>query len=322
MTRFYPYATIVEPLPLVAETQVLDGYMPPHDLLAARRSIDLSALPSGWRRAAFRLRVDLASELVEDEVKDVEVTLSIDCAATNLRFGVPMVPAARLGSYVADLEIEAGGLAHRAALRAVVAATIDGVPNCYYGQSEAWNVWLSPPETPQLTGDLDVMWADFTGDERPASIDGAFRDEAYYIDLTADPPVIWLNEGVQDLRRLFDDAPRRSAVEKAMRSAHFHSIASSGWLAMFNAGIGAIEPDNAGGAIWPQNDWQRQVLQSLLPRIYPDLSPDDALQRAYEDDADSGGARLLQARAMAAISGLLRETSKIRAAIRAMEDAT
>jgi hypothetical protein len=307
MSRHYPYRTIVDPLPLVAETQILDGQVPPVDLLAARRSIDLSRLPAGWHRASLRLRFDLPQQLIGEGVTDVDVTLSLDCASTNLRFG--------------DLEIEAGALAHRAVLRAVVAATIDGVPKRYYGESESWNVWVSAPEVPLLTGDLDVKWADFTGEKRPAAIDPAFKDHAHYIDVTAEPPVIWLNEGLRDLRRLFDSAPRRSRAETALRDAHFHSIATSGWLAMFNASLGAIQADGDGTVMWPANEWQHQVLLTLLPRIYPDLSTDDSLQRAREDDADAAGSRLLQARALAAVNGLLREAPKIRAAIRALEDA-
>lgn len=277
MNRFYPYPTLTEPLVMVADTQTLDGGDPPMDLLAARRSIDLSGLASGWRRAVFRMRLELPRSLLNDNVRDVRVTLGVNCPSTNLRFGAGLSPGARLGTYVAELEIESGCLARRATLQAVVSATIDGVPNRYYGRSEVWNIWVSAPEIPLLTGDLDVKWADFTGDDCPSGIDRAFSTQAYYVDITADPPVIWLNEGVPDLRRLFDDAPRRSSAEKALRDSHFHAIASSGWLAMFNASLGGIEPDNAGGVLWPAVEWQRQVLLTLLPKIYPDLSSDDAL---------------------------------------------
>ena len=132
-----------------------------------------------------------------------------------------MAPAARLGSYLGRLEIEAGALARRATLQAVVSATIDGVPARYFGRSEPWNVWVGPPEIPLLSGDLDVKWADFTGDARPAGIDAAYRSQAFYVDITADPPVIWLNEGVPDLRRLFDEAPRRSATREGVTRGLF-----------------------------------------------------------------------------------------------------
>jgi len=319
MTRLYPYPTLAEPLTLAAETQTVDGAEPPIDLLAARRTIDLSVMDHGWRRASFRFRLELPGSLVSSKVSNVRVTLSVNCSATNLRFAVVMAPAARLGNYVGELEIESGMLAKRATLHAVVSATIDGVQDRYLGSSEGWNIWVNAPEIPILTGDLDVKWADFTGDERPRSIDPTFKTHAYYVDVTSDPPVIWLNEGVQDLRRLFDEAPRRSAAEQAVRDAYFHAIGSAGWLAMFNASLGAIEPDTSGGAMWPTVEWQRQVLLTLLPKIYPDLASDDSLLRAYEDDLDHGGARLLQSRAMAAINGLLRGTQKLSQSIRALE---
>jgi len=319
MNRFFPYSTLGDPLTLVADTQTVDGVEPPVDLLAARRNINLSGLPEGWRRATFRMRLELPNSLLSESIGDPRVVLSINCPSTNLRFGVQMVPGARLGTYVADLEIESGALARRATLRAVVSSTIDGVKNRYYGESQPWNVWVTAPEIPMLTGDLDVQWADFTGDNCPSMIDQAFKTQAYYVDITSDPPVIWLNEGVPDLRRLFDDSPRRPRAEVALRSAHFHAIANVGWLAMFNASLGAIERDGDGSVGWPGVEWQRQVLLTILPKIYPDLSSDDSLKRAYEDDGDQGGARLLQSRAMAAVYGLLKGTQELRRSIKALE---
>ena len=320
MNRLYPYPTLSEPLLLVPDSQTVDGGEPSVDLLAARRSIDLSGLEDGWRRATFRLRLELPRSLVPTDVRDLRVTLGVNCPSTNLRFGVVMSPGARLGTYVGELEIESGMLARRATLQAVVSATIDGIAGRFYGSSESWNIWVNAPEVPLLTGDLDVKWADFTGDDRPGGIDPAFKTHAYYVDVTSDPPVIWLNEGVPDLRRLFDDGPRRSAAERAIRDSHFQAIACSGWLAMFNASLGAVESEAAVGVRWPEVEWQRQVLLSLLPKIYPDLTSDDALARAYEDDLDHGGARLLQSRAMAAINGLLQGTQKLRQSIQALED--
>lgn len=321
MIRFFPYPTLAEPLPMSAETQSVDGAAPEVDMLAVRRSVDLSGLTPGWRRVTVRLRVELPGSLLGADVKDVTLTLSVDCRHTNLRFGIPMKPGARLGTYVGDVEIEPGTMAHRATLRAVASATVGGVPHRYLGSSDTWNIWVDAPTSPVLAGDLEVRWAHFSGEDCPEGIDPAFRAHTHYIDVTADPPVIWLNESVAELRRLFDDAPRRPAVEKAVREAHFHAIASAGWLAMFNSSLGGIEADDEGGVTWPDATWQQQVLQTVLPRVYPDLSIDDALARAYEDDLDHAGSRLLQARAMAAIDGVLHGARKVSQAITALEAA-
>ena len=153
MTRFFPYPTLTDRLELVAQTQVLDGDTPTTDMLAVRRSIDLSVVPDSWRRATFQLRLDLPPT-VPNGVTGLQATLTLNCPATNLRIGVPMLPAARIGSFVGELTIEAGAFAGKAKLTAVVSGTIDDVPNRYFAQSHPWNVWLSAPETPQITGDL------------------------------------------------------------------------------------------------------------------------------------------------------------------------
>lgn len=318
---YFPYPTLEESLILAADGQAVDGKAPPVDLLTVRRSIDLSGLPPGWRRATISFRLDLPLlKASHGLIDDIEVVVCVNCRATNLRTGQVMRPGARIGSYVADLEIEYGAFAKRATLKAVISGTIDGVPNRYFGESEEWNIWVSAPEIPILTGDLQVQWAEFENDEKcPQVIEKAFRKHAYYVDVTADPPIIYLNDNMPDLRRLFDETPRRTATERALRDAHFATIASSGWLAMFNASLGGIEED--GDAVtWPENEWQKQVLLTLLPRVYPDLAPDDAMRRAYEDDNSADGARLLQSRAMAAISSHLQEATKIRRTLRALED--
>lgn len=316
--HYFPYPTLAEPLILAAEGQSVDGTTPPYDLLSARRTINLSELRRGWRRVTIRLRLDLPTTGEMEVLSEPKVVLAVNCRATNLRIGIPMQPGVRLGSYVGDLELEPGAFAKKASLRAIVSGTVNGVSHRYYAESDAWNIWLSAPEIPMLTGDLQVSWADFTGDDCPATIDPAFRQHAFYVDVTADPPVIYLNEGVPDLRRLFDESPRRSHVERALREAHFLSIASAGWLAMFNASLGGIGQDGD-SVLWPDVEWERQVLVTVLPKVYPDLASDDALRTAFEDDASPDGARLLQSRAMAAIQGILQSAPKIRRTIKTLE---
>lgn len=320
MNRYFPYSTLTRPLSLEIEEQLVDGARPPYDMLAARHSINISGLESSWRRLAFRLRVDLPGLNESPDVSDVRVVLSLNCSATNLRMGVLMKPGVRQGSYTAELEIEAGALAKKATLRAIVSGKVEGVAQRYLGESEVWNVWTSSPEIPLLTGDLQVKWVAFAGETCPATIDPAFRSQPYYIDITQDPPVIYLNESLPDLRRLFDDYPRRNPVERALRDSHFHSIASSGWLAMFNASLGGIEPMDDGHVEWPDIEWQRQVLRTILPKVYPDLSLEDSVQTAYGDASSADGSRLLQSRAMAAICGLLRGSGQLRNSIKALEE--
>jgi hypothetical protein len=319
MSRFFPYRVLTEPIGLVAETPRVDGMRPSISLTAGQRTIDLSGL-NEWRRVSIRMRADLPSVEMMDYT-DVAVTLSVNCAATNLRMGVQMARSARQDSWSGELEIEAGALAKRATLQAVVTATVAGEPKRFIGVSEPWKIWIATPEVPQFSGDLEVKWADFTKNEsRPQVVDPAFSDLGHYVDITSDPPVIYLNEGVPDLRRLFDDVPNRNVAERAIRDAYFHSIAVSGWLSMFNASLGAVEQESDDQVVWPDNAWQSQVLETLLPRIYPDQQVESSIRQAYEDDQDPYAARLLQSRATAAINAMLREPQKLRRTIRVLTE--
>jgi hypothetical protein len=89
---------------------------------------------------------------------------------------------------------------------------------------------------------------------------------------------------------------------------------------MFNASLGAVEQESDEQVVWPSNAWQRQVLETLLPRIFPDQQVDSSIRQAYEDDQDPYAARLLQSRATAAINSMLREPQKLRRTIRLLTE--
>ena len=43
---------------------------------------------------------------------------------------------------------------------------------------------------------------------------------------------------------------------------------------------------------WPDLDWQEQALRCILPQVYPDASPTEALTKAYEDFHGDGALTL------------------------------
>lgn len=323
----YPYETLGDARPLLtlANARVDDR---PVDVLPREGHVDMYLAPPGWGRATLAVRVQAPADRI-DEIADgeVRVVVVLHCAATNLRTVVPLEAAGaeRRGQYIGELELESVHLRGRAQIEAIVAATVAHVPDRYLGHSRPVMVALEEPRSVEIGGgDVTLAWRRF---DAPADdgvhIDPVFHDEPAWLDITdEDEAVLWLNEGVADLRRLLDDRPGRTALEKAAREAVFDSIAVPATVAMFNAAIqtAAYLADDDAAPTWPGGTWAPGVLRALLGSMYPSLGADEALAAALADRNDPEGGAQLQALAHAAASRLLKTTRTAHGVVRALED--
>jgi hypothetical protein len=323
----YPYETLGDARPLLtlANARVDDR---PVDVLPREGHVDMYLAPPGWRRATLAVRVQAPADQI-DEIADggVRVVVVVHCAVTNLRTVVTLEAAGaeRRGQYIGELELESVHLRGRAQIEAIVAATVGHVPDRYLGHSRSVVVDLEEPRSIEISGgDVTLAWRRF---DAPADdgvhIDPVFHDEPAWLDITdEDEAVLYLNEGVADLRRLLDDRPGRTALEKAARDAVFDSIAVAATVAMFNGALqtAAHLAGDEGGPPWPTGTWAPGVLRALLGSMYPSLGADEALTAALADRNDPDGGAQLQALAHAAASRLLKTTRTARSVVRAMED--
>lgn len=323
----YPYETLGDARPLLALANARVDSVPV-DVLPREDYVDMYLAPEGWRRATLGVRVQVPAERI-DEIADgdVRVVVVLHCAATNLRTVVPLETAGaeRRGQYVGQLELESIHLHGRARIEAIVAATVAHVTNRYLGHSRPVVVNLEEPRSVEIGGgDVTLAWRRF---DAPADdgvlIDPVFHDEPAWLDLSnQDEAVLYLNEGVADLRRLLDDRPGRTALEKATRDAVFDSIAVAATVAMFNGALQAaahLVGDNESPP-WPDGTWAPGVLRALLGSMYPNLGADEALTAALGDRNDPDGGPQLQALAHAAASHLLKTTRTAHRVVRALED--
>jgi hypothetical protein len=129
-----------------------------------------------------------------------------------------------------------------------------------------------------------------------------FVADPYFLSLTADIPRLLLNKGFEGLPRLLEDRGRRPAAERALHDQTRGNIAADVWTAMFLTSLEAAEREDPDGpASWPEATWQEGVLKSLLPRLYEDLGPDDALVEALTATSTSEGMGALQERLLPAV---------------------
>ena len=199
-------------------------------------------------------------------------------------------------------------------LEGVICGTIEGSGHRFLGRSEPWNLYFDEADHLPLSGTLRVQWVDF---DQPGEYTflTEYADQSFYTDLVDDRPTVFLNrsEKYSGLFALLADRKRTVRWDRALHNAERVSIARSVWMAMLNAAIAAIEQGQEGDdPDWPEQDWKRQVLQKLLPKIYPDKSDREALREAVVNWNSKHGAGQLESRAQAEIGKVIRADRLLR----------
>jgi hypothetical protein len=320
-TALFPYKTLdVEPS-LHLSSPVLDGE--PAPLLPREGRVSLHDLPAGWNVAKLQVRATIPPDAMDAiGARDPRAVLTLHCGPTNLRAVSALRAGESAGDWIGAVELARMHLHERAELYVTVTGSIDGIDDRWLARSEAWSVDMQPPRDVEISGgEIPCRWRDFTEagpGENP--IDPAFHNEVSYVDLNAlEGPVIYLNEGIDGLRRLLDQRPGRPRLGRAVREAALDLIAQPALVAMANAALAAAVPDGSDEIDWPGESWQRGVLESLLPAMYPDRDPSAALVAAVEATAGGDGARDVQTRLQAAAGRSIKVANHTLSVLRALE---
>lgn len=323
-TTLFPYQVLDTDPTLTLSGPTVDGL--PAQLLPREGRVDLSALPVGWRTARVNARVQVPTEALKQiGVRQYEVVVTLHCAPTNIRVTVPLEPSGGdgRGQWTGGVELPSDLLRDRAVLSATVAGTVDGVAHRWLGRSREVAVDLCPPRMPEITGgQVPVVWRDFTiAEDGQNPIDASLHDEMSWLDMSLpDGPVIYLNERVDGLRRLLDVRTGRTRVERAVRDTALDLIAMPAIAAMANVALAAAAPPaGTADAQWPTADWQRDVLVTLLPLMYPDRDAEAALSVAARAIAGGDDAEDVQTRLLGAASRLVNGTRHVSGVVTALE---
>jgi hypothetical protein len=157
-----------------------------------------------------------------------------------------------------------------------------------------------------------MEWRDFTDESEPQL--HAYRDDPWVLEAAGDEPTIYLNSSVEGFRAVLEGAG--SGPEKALRDVLATHIASEAWVCMFNAAAYAAMVED-GDAQWP-GGWQEDVLRRMLPDIFPDRSPDDALVEVVSRREDGHNGGDLQTRVLHAAAVQAMTPKKVTAALRTL----
>ncbi|MEQ1505431.1 MAG: hypothetical protein ABMB14_24580 [Myxococcota bacterium] len=290
--RFHPYRYAGRHGRLSVTSLVVDGRDVP--VLEDQGRIDLSAVGP---RDELRMTVTYAvpgavwDVLPPDERRPdaVRVVLLAEEPATLLRTAVRLTPGPD-GVHRGTLALSPADLREGVELQCVVARATarDDLPAGFarelaaeLGGSEVLSIRLA--EARESAGSfLSVRWERFSVVEplRPWS------GQAWYFQLTADPPILWLNEELPDLAGALRSGAR-TGRPAAVRDLLFHTIATAGWTAMFGDAARGLARGEDGEPTYGR-DWHAQVLGLVARHTYPDRPVADRLPLLIDRIVDAG----------------------------------
>jgi hypothetical protein len=325
-TALFPYETPRSDLTITPDVLTVDGKPPAMDvILSGTRTIDLSVLqPTNWRAVEINFNVSgQADEILQLEQRNgqAEAGLVAMCGPTNMRQVVQLKrSSSEAARWYGALRLDRRNFAGKLTIDAILAAQALGRPHRFMARSSPWTVYVDEPDIPIIEGTLRVRWADFTSTEVQPTFLHKYENEVYFADLEDTTPTLYLNSGFKGLPELLSDRRTRPPAEEALHQSERMSIASRVWLGMFNAAVAAIEVDDEDGSVdWPLTGWLKSVLQTLLPRLYPEMGELERLTTVRENWLDADGAKSLESVVQIEIARQLAMATTLRRTLERMQ---
>ena len=318
MNPIYPYPTLKTSLDLTVTSVEIDGDKADDQILRSHNQmIDLHEhYNHNWNSAKFLFEVVAQPEVVdrfESDHNEIAVALSLNCRPTNARLSLDLQKSeTEPGKWKGELKTRREFFSGRLDLSASASATVNGIPSRLVAKSEPWWVFFDEPNTVKVGGALKVKWVDFQDTGAP-HVARQFPDATHVVDLDGALPVVYLNQSFEGLHALLKDQKDRSTVEQALHDAHRYSIARSVWMALLMDSLAAVRMEEGETeALWPDKEWQREVLRRLLPKIVPHKTDQELLNMAGEDWQSGTGLASFLPRAEAAIGDFIECNAALR----------
>jgi hypothetical protein len=326
MRMLYPYPTLVGDVDLYVRSATIDGQAVPSDFLEPdRRLLAIAGIGrDSWDIARVKIEVTAPQTEIKDFIsKDAKPTaLSIlHGGATNMRRGVQLQSdPANPARWTGVVELDRPHWYGRLELTARVVATVDGVRGRVIGEAHPWAVALDDLPRPPVHGNIPVRWDNFKEPESLPELT-TVADQPFFVHLDVDQPVLYLNDGFSGLRPLLEDRARRPRDAQVLHDQTRVTFASAAWTAMFESALAAAaEVTEPGEPEFPSEEWERNVLEILLARMYQERTPEDALDEVVRLLRQGDGFGTVQSRLAAAVSEQVGGPRLLRGSINRLSD--
>ena len=297
MKRLAPYPVLLGDVVLdVRQARVDDVALNLSMISTAQRAIALHTVErADWETARFAVRVNAPhAELTAGPWSEVACLAILAERRTNTRTVTRLRgdgPGVWVGEVVLNRDLHLG----RAEVTAQLVATVHGVDGRAIGATDvAWVIDLEE-RAPARHKSVKTVWADF-GDERNTHLH-AFRGDPWMVEAVGEEPTLHLNLAFDGLEALLRSG---RAADRPARDAVASQIATDVWSALFHAAVYSAQIDD-GQVEWP-GGWQEATLRRMLPDVFPDRSPDDALTEIVNRRHSGDGGGDLQTRMLHAVA--------------------
>jgi hypothetical protein len=315
MRRITPYPVLAGEISLEVREARLDDVSLPYGMISTKeRVVALHQVErSTWRTAELSVRVRAPEhELAVGPWRDIDCIAVLSERRTNSRATVPL-RMQRPGEWWGEIQLHRDHHRDRAELTGLVISTVDDVAGRVIGTvDDRWTVDLQA-RTPTRRAEIKARWLDFR-DEHNAHL-RPFKNDPWTVEAAGEEPILFLNRGFDGLESLLNG---NRTADRPTREAVAAQIAMDVWMVLFNSA--AYHADAEGDSPeWP-GGWREATLRRMLPDLFPERSPEDALVEVVNrrKSGDGGGdlqTRLLNAAAKQAkmprhLGGLLRTLSR------------
>ena len=263
-------------------------------------------------RLPITVRVDTGLlEAYENEHGETALIVVANCRPTNTRQALTL-EAAQHGQWEGTLELERDNYRDRVELRALLAPRGGPLARKPVGFPSSWNVYFDEPPSFRFRGTLAVRWVNFKSPEEK-SLAKDFPDSTHVVSFDGGMPELLLNSDFPGLEPILKDQPSRRGADKAMHDMQRTSIARAVWMALVSDSLAAIKlGDEDEPADWPDEDWQREVLETILRAIDSGKSEAEWLRMAADEWRSHPGAAVFYSRAEAIIGDIVKANETLR----------
>lgn len=308
MRTLFSYPVLPGTVSVDVQEAGLDGAaLPRHVISKDNGTVALHLTDFGeWRQATFSVRLDAPQLNGDDRWNDVRSIAVLEERRTRTRIATVLEQTAP-GAFAGAITLQRDQHVGRVRLTGQVVATVDGIPGRLIASARnPWTIDLNASD-PTRKEAISTLWVDFGAEDNPHL--HPYQADPWTIETAGDTPTVFLNSRFEGLRDILHGG------DKATRSALASQIAIEAWVSLLNAAVHVVSVESE-RPVWP-GSWQETVLRQMLPRIFPDLSPDDALAELVTRIRLDEGSGDLQARVLHAAGTQARRSRRLSDFIRA-----
>jgi len=306
MKRIAPYPVLADEVTLTIREVRLDDVALPYTATVSEpdRRVALHLVDrTDWRAGRLALHVTAPRhELEAGPWYKLAFVATVSERRTNVHTAVKL-NMEQPGEWSGEVELHRDDHIGRVQVSGHLVATVDDVPGRVIATVERpWTVDFQA-SAPTQRESVVTRWVNFADDPQLSR----YRDDPWAITTTDEAAVLSLNSGYDGLRAVLEST---KTADRPARDLLASQIAVTMWTALFNEAVRYVE-----GAEWPEG-WRGSVLRRMMPELFPDRSPDDALREVANGEVADLHTRVLhaatrQARMPRSLGGFIRSLQKI-----------